>query len=136
VITLDTSGLLALFDRKDSRHADCVRVYRADSGPAIIPAAILAEVGWFLEDRRRFPPQPLHTFLADLAAGAYGVEWADEDLIRIAALVVRYDDLPLGIADAAVIACAERNGGNILTTDRHFSEVVGRDPTIHITVLP
>ena len=136
MITLDTSGLLALFDRKDSHHAACVQVYTADSGPAIVPAAILAEIGWFLEDRRRFPPQLLHTFLGDLADGAYAVEWIDEDSVRIAALVERYDDLPLGVADAAVIACAERHGGNVLTTDRHFSQVVGRDPTIHITVLP
>jgi hypothetical protein len=35
-----------------------------------------------------------------------------------------------------VIACAERHGGNVLTTDRHFFEVVERDPTIHITALP
>jgi predicted nucleic acid-binding protein len=136
VITLDTSGLLALFDRKDPYHAACVQVYAADAGAAIIPAVILAEIGWFLEDHRRFRRRHLHTFLADLNAGAYGVEWTGEELPRIASLVERYDDLPLGVADAAVIACAERHGGNVLTTDGHFSQVVERDPTIHITVLP
>jgi uncharacterized protein len=136
VITLDTSGLLALFDRNDSNHVACVQVFSADSGPAIVPAAILAEIGWFLEDRRRFPPQLLNIFLTDLVDGAYAVEWAHGDVVRIAALVERYGDLPLGIADAAVIACAERYGGNVLTTDRHFSQVVGHDPTARITVLP
>jgi uncharacterized protein len=136
VRALDTSGLLALFDRKDSYHAACIQVFAADSGSAIIPAAILAEIGWFLKDRRRFPALSLHTFLADLAARAYAVEWAEGDSVRIADLVDRYDDLPLGVADAAVIACAERHGGNVLTTDRHFSLVMERDPTIRITVLP
>jgi hypothetical protein len=50
------------------------------------------------------------------------------------ALIRRYDDLPLGLADAAVIACAERNGGKVLTLDlRHFG-VVAREGTI--TILP
>jgi uncharacterized protein len=136
MITLDTSGLLALFNRQDPYHQACVEVYRSDRGPAIIPAAILAEIGWFLEDRRRFSPQQLHTFLVDVVEGAYVVEWNDGDTRRIAHLVDRYADLPLGVADAAVIACAERRGGGVLTTDAHFSEVVARDPTIHIVVLP
>lgn len=136
MITLDTSGLLALFDRKDPYHAACVEVYTTDAGPAIIPAAILAEVGWFLEDRRRFAPQLLRTFLADLSDGAYAVEWSSDDVRRIAHLVERYNDLPLGVADAAVVACAERRGGRMMTTDAHFSQVVERDPTVRIEVLP
>jgi predicted nucleic acid-binding protein len=136
VITLDTSGLLALFDRKDPYHAACVEAYTTDGGPAIIPAAILAEIGWFLEDRRRFAPQLLRTFLADLSEGAYAVEWSNDDVGRIAYLVERYDDLPLGVADAAVVACAERRGGRVLTTDGHFSQVVERDPTVRIAVFP
>jgi predicted nucleic acid-binding protein len=40
--------------------------------------------------------------------------------------------MPLGFADAAVIACAERRGGKVLTYDqRHFS-VVAREGTIQI----
>lgn len=136
MITLDTSALLALFDTKDSYHVACVEAFTGDEGPAIIPAAILAEVGWFLEDRRRFPPRVLLAFLEDLAEDAYSVEWSDEDVGRIAHLVQRYADLPLGIADAAVIACAERRGGNLLTTDGHFSQVVTRDPTVRIRVFP
>ncbi len=113
----------------------CLEVLKDDGGPLIIPAAILAEIGWFLEDRRRFPLQDLHTFLADLVSGAYEVVWTQENLGRIAALVDRYRDLPLGIADASVIACAERRGGQVLATDEHFS-IVARDRNTGITVQP
>lgn len=45
-----------------------------------------------------------------------------EDMSRIAELVDRYDDLPLGTTDASVIALAERLGvDEIATLDhRHF----------------
>jgi len=46
----------------------------------------------------------------------------------------RYADLPLGFSDAAVIACAERSGGSVLTFDRRDFEVVARD--VPITVVP
>ncbi|CAN5537467.1 hypothetical protein BH23CHL5_BH23CHL5_01160 [soil metagenome] len=50
--------------------------------------------------------------------------------------MTRYADLPLGYANATVIAAAERNGGRILTLDhRHFG-VVARKGTIRIFSLP
>ena len=51
----------------------------------------------------------------------------------IRALVMRYADLPLGFADAAVVACAERSGGRILTLDRDFT-IVSRE--VPLTILP
>jgi uncharacterized protein len=47
---------------------------------------------------------------------------------------VRYPDLELGFTDAAVIACAERNGGKVLTFDRRDFDVVAREG--RITILP
>jgi predicted nucleic acid-binding protein len=62
------------------------------------------------------------------------IDCGDQDLARIRMLVNRYDDLRLGFADAAVIACAERYGGRVLTLDlRHFG-VVARQGTI--TIVP
>jgi len=43
-------------------------------------------------------------------------------------LVERYEDLPLGFADAGVISCAERNGSRVLTLNlRHFGVVSASD---------
>lgn len=65
-------------------------------------------------------------FLGDLVAGAFRVEpVAAADWIRMAELVARYRDLPLGTVDASVVSTAERLGiGEIATIDRrHFTVV-------------
>jgi uncharacterized protein len=62
------------------------------------------------------------------------LDCGEQDVPRIRTLVRRYADLPLGFADAAVIACAERYGGRVLTLDlRHFG-VVAREG--NLTLLP
>jgi hypothetical protein len=71
-------------------------------------------------------------FLQDIAADRFQLDVGDVDLPRIVALVQRYHDMPLGYAEAAVIACAERNGGRVATIDlRHFA-AVAREGTIQI----
>jgi predicted nucleic acid-binding protein len=133
VITLDTSGLLALLWRQDPDHDACRRVIEEDGGPFIIPAAILSEVGWFLE--QRLPSRVERAFLGDIRDGAYAVDWTHTDVIRVLQLTEKYDDLPLGLANAAVVACAERYRGRVLTVDRRYFSVVARGEK-SITPLP
>ena len=130
VITLDTSGLLALLNRRDPDHSRARSALLEDPGPYVVPAVILAEVADTIEQRLGLPV--LDLFLADLESGAYTLECGEEDLPRIRELVRRYADLPLGFADAAVVACAERRGGRILTLDVRDFGVVSREGTISI----
>ena len=68
-------------------------------------------------------------FLADVADGAFAVEWGrPEDLARANALHVKYRALRLGLVDGAVIAVAERlRAKAIATLDvRHFGAVAIR----------
>lgn len=77
---------------------------------------ISTRLGWQAEVR----------FLGDLASGAFTIEpLHPSDPLRLAELVARYHDLPLGTADASVIAAAERlNITQVATIDRrHFSVV-------------
>lgn len=100
--------------------------------PYLIPVAILAEITYFLETRSG--PGVLDAFLADLEEEAFSLDCGTAELPRIRALVERYADLPLGFADASVIACAERHDGAVLTLDeRHFG-VVAREGSL--SVLP
>jgi predicted nucleic acid-binding protein len=65
-------------------------------------------------------------FLGDLAAGSFTVEpVVPADWLRIAELVGRYRDLPLGTVDASVVTAAERLGVvEVATVDhRHFGVV-------------
>jgi hypothetical protein len=82
---------------------------------------------------RRLGTTVLDLFLADLESGAYVLDCGERDLPRIRELVLRYTDLPLGFADASVVACAERNDGRVLTLDSDFG-IVAREATI--TVVP
>ena len=76
-------------------------------------------------------------FLGDLASGNLIPEpVASSDWLRIAELVARYSDLPLGTVDASVVAIAERLAiTEVATLDRRHFTVVR--PTIGpLTLLP
>jgi predicted nucleic acid-binding protein len=133
MLTLDTSGLVALISPKDRYHAEAVGVLRAARGPYIIPTAIMAEIAYILETRAG--PQLVLDLLQDLRDGAYSLDCGEHDLTRIQDLVLRYADLRLGFADAAVVACAERRAGRVLSTDRRHFDVVARGEGT-ISVLP
>lgn len=132
LITLDTSALFALLNRRDPDHESVRRAFEQDRGPYLVPAGILAEIGYLVEQRLGL--EVLDALLDDLEQRALALECGDEDFPRIRELVRRYHDLPLGLADASVVACAERHGGAVLTLDsRHFGVVSGEGT---IAVLP
>lgn len=128
MITLDTSGLFAALNADEKDHERVRAALLADPGPYILPAGILGEVTYLVEQRLHL--RVLDQFLADVAARLFVLDCGEDDFPRIRALVRRYADMPLGFADAAVIACAKRNGGRVLTLDvRHFGPVA-RDLSI------
>ncbi|HEX5396295.1 MAG TPA: PIN domain-containing protein [Candidatus Limnocylindria bacterium] len=132
VITFDTSALLALLNRRDPDHERIKQVVDEERGPYLVPAGILAEITYMVE--RRLGARALDLLLADLESGALTFECGESDLARIRALVSRYADLPLGYADAAVVACAERSGGRVLTLDTRDFGVVAAEG--RVTILP
>jgi predicted nucleic acid-binding protein len=98
--------------------------------PYLVPAGILAEIGYLVE--HRLGVEVLDAFLFDLEQRAFALVSADEDLARVRELIRRYADLPLGLADATVIACAERHSGKVLTLDRRHFGVVAREGSIEV----
>ena len=98
----------------------------------MVPAGSLCEIGHLI--RRRNDPATLDGVIADIQDGAFVLDCGDEDLGRIRELLARYADLRLGFTDAAVIACAERNRGKVLTFDRRDFGVVAREG--RITIVP
>ena len=132
MITLDSSALFALLNRADPGHAAVLDVLARDRGPQIVPAGILAKTAYLVETR--YGVQVMDRLLGDLETGVFTLDCGERDLGRIRALANRYADLPLGFSDAAVVACAERNGGQVLTLDRRDFGVVAREGTI--TLLP
>jgi uncharacterized protein len=134
LITLDTSGILAALNKDDPAHVRARGALEADRGPLIVPVGILAEAGYMIE--ADVGVAVLRQFLLDIADGSYALDCGEEDMGRIVTLLERYDDLRLGFADACVIACAERNGGRVLTFDRRDFPTVAREGTISLVPAP
>lgn len=94
-----------------------------------MPAGILGELAFMIETAA---PRKLGLFLEDMADGSYSLDCGEADFRRISALVERFQDLPLGFADASVVACAERNGGRVMTFDRRDFDVVAGEGRITV----
>jgi hypothetical protein len=129
VIVLDTSAVLALEDRNDSQHGRALGAIRAP-GPLVLPAGILAEVDYMVT--RRIHPAAMTPVLESLEEGSLVLDCGDLDLARVRELIERYADLPLGFADAAVMACAERLDADVLTFDRRDFDVVAGEGSFRI----
>lgn len=125
LITLDTSSIVSLANVRDRSHPRTVAALADEPVPYIVPAWVLGEAAYVLESR--IGMKAVTAFLRDLDTGALTFDCGEGDYARIAELALRYDDLRLGVVDAAVIACAERSGGRVLTLDRRHFDVVGRE---------
>ena len=111
-------------DADDGHHHACRELLEGHVGPLIVPTLAVTEVVYLIATR--LGAQAEVRFLGDLASGAFVVESVNAgDWLRIAELVWRYRDLPLGTVDASVVAAAERlDITAIATVDRrHFSVV-------------
>jgi predicted nucleic acid-binding protein len=123
-IVADSGGIFALYDRKDRHHAAVRHVVDEERSLVVIPSAILGELDYLL--RQHLGIQAEIDFIESIMSGSFTLEdLTPPDVVRCHELVTTYRDLDLGLADAAVIATAERlNIERILTVDeRDFRAV-------------
>ena len=121
---MDAGPLYAYVDADDDHHADCLSLLESHPGPLLVPELVVTEVVYLLGTRLGAEAEV--RFLGDFAAGNLIAEpVAAEDWLRMAELVGRYADLPLGSVDASVVAAGERLAlREIATLDRrHFGVV-------------
>ena len=128
----DTSMLFSLLNQNDPQHERVVSSVARERTPIVVPTGVMGELAYLIESRLGL--RTLTAFLIDISSGLFALDCSPNDFPRVIELVERYRDLPLGYVDASVIACAERNGGRVLTLDyRHFG-IVAREGTI--TIVP
>ena len=122
-LVVDTGVLFAALDADDDAHHCCAALLASDV-VTTVPALVLGEVDW-LARTRRVPGATPH-LIRDIIGGSVLVADLDrEDYERALALIVQYGDLPLSLADASVIAIAERlEQDTIATLDRQRFSVV------------
>jgi predicted nucleic acid-binding protein len=119
---VDSGPLYAVTDTDDDDHERALAALERPDLRLVIPTLVVAEVTYMIG--RRLGPSAEARFLGEL--GQLEVEApAADDWPRIAELVERYKDFPLGGTDASVIALAERLGSEIVITldRRHFGAV-------------
>lgn len=123
MIVVDTSVIVAYMNAADDRHESVVAwLDDADDDLATTPL-IIAEVDHLVAARGG--RAALSALRADLAAGAYLVDWWQTAIITSVRVAERYADTGLGLADASLVALAERlDTADIATLDeRHFRAV-------------
>jgi uncharacterized protein len=123
-LIVDAGPLYAYVDADDAHHAASLELLETHAGPLVVPTLVVAEVTYLLGTRLGWEDEV--RFLGDLATGDLFLEPVHAaDPGRIAELVARYNDLPLGTVDASVVAAAERlKTTQIATTDRRDFSIV------------
>lgn len=117
----DTSGLLALFNSAEPEHDAVGRLVAEISDPLVVSPYVVAELDYLVASRIGVDAEL--TVLEELAGGAYELAQLDaSNLERASAVIERYRDQSIGLADASIVVLADRyRTREILTLDhRHF----------------
>jgi predicted nucleic acid-binding protein len=121
LILLDTSGLLAVFDRSSRLHEQAKAALERERAPRIISPFVLAELDYLIKARLGIREEL--AVIEEIAGGAYEIAAFDrEEILAASAVVAQYRDLGIGITDASLVILAGRyRTERILTLDeRHF----------------
>jgi len=121
VTIADTSGLLALFNRTEPAHEAVRRIVDRKDELLVVSPYVMAELDYLVATRVGVDAEL--AVLRELASGAYHLAHLDtEDLLRCSALIARYRDQSVGVADASIVVLADRfRTREVLTLDhRHF----------------
>ena len=130
MILLDTSGLLAWIDEAQKQHAAVAAAMESVEPPFLLSPFVLAELDYLLATRVSTDAEL--ALLGEVEAGVYRLTHFDsQDIGRARALIEKYADLEVGLADASIVVLAERHRvADVLTLDeRHFRVLsVGGEP--------
>ena len=133
---VDTSVLLAFFDNLDAHHAEATRVIDDSDETLVISPFVLAELDHLL--LTRYGVRVETAVLNALTEGAW--ELADFSITQLrsaVALVAKYADERIGLADASNVVLAETyHMTAIATLDRRHFGVLRFSNGHHVTVVP
>ena len=119
-ILVDAGPLVALLDRADAEHETCVAALKALRHPLFTVWPAFTEAMYLL----RGSWQAQKSLWSRLETSALELAPLDErDSPRMRELMEKYRNLPMDLADAALVRVAERDGfTQVFTLDRkHFS---------------
>ena len=121
---VDTSALLAFFDIDEPDHAAVSTVVETATEPLVVSPYVLAELDHLVASRLGVSAEL--AVLRELAGGAWDLAaFGPEDLAQAHAVIERYADQAIGLADASIaILAAHYQTRTVVTLDRrHFGVV-------------
>ena len=127
-LIVDASALYAHADAGEPAHEAVAAVLDSERESLVTTELVAAEADYLILDR--LGSEAELAFIDDLRDGAFLLECLDRAELETArAVVERYRDLAIGLADASLVVLAARYGTRrILTLDeRHFRALRGLD---------
>ena len=117
----DTGPLLAALDKRDPHHAACIAVMRRlPPGPLLTTRPCFTEAMYLLGEVGGFRYQSLLWNM--LESGKLEIQHlGPAEMARMAELMRKYQDTPMDLADASIVAAAELRGlRRVFTIDGDF----------------
>jgi predicted nucleic acid-binding protein len=112
---------VTFINRNDPNHAVCSEAAKSlPRGPLVTTWPCFTEAMYLLHRAGGYTAQAALWQLREAGRLAFH-ESAETEVVRMAALMAKYYDLPMDLADASLIAAAERLGTRrVFTLDRDF----------------
>jgi uncharacterized protein len=132
-VLADSSGLLALINKKDAFH-EAVKPFATAN--LLVSSTVLCEVDYMIT--KYLGEHAARAFLGGQVRGEWQLMPFDAvDLEQANAIRVRYNDIPLGFVDSSLLALAERYRiPRVLTLDRRHFWTVRSQNFEHFELLP
>ena len=112
-LLLDTGAFVALVNRSEKRHADCVAALEDWTGAIVTTEAVLTETLHLVGPRW----QAQEVCLEFLKRRAFLlVPTTHAVLERVSVLMAKYEDVPMDYADATLVALGEELDTNLVFT--------------------
>jgi len=104
LVMMDTGPWVALIDRSEKRHEECVEWLRDFKGNILSSEAVLTEVLYLLNFSQRAQSAAIDFVLNE---AIILVPSSLESLKRTKRLIEKYKDIPMDYADATLVSIAE-----------------------------
>jgi predicted nucleic acid-binding protein len=115
-VLVDTGPIVAMFSESDSHHRVCVEELKKIDGPLLTCWPVLTEVAWLL----RAHLEAIRRLLSTFGGKPFQILPLHEtELADISAILVKYKNLNIQLADAALLHLANRESiSTVFTLDR------------------
>jgi predicted nucleic acid-binding protein len=117
-VILDTGPLVAFLNKNDLYHDWTVAQFGVISPPLLTCEAVLSEACFLLQRYENGVSNIMRLLNRQVLTISFQL---DNELTAIKALLNKYKDLPMSLADACLVRMVERTTDSvILTLDKHF----------------